>query len=234
MLKALQNYLINRAKNKEQQTDLSAQDAFPVEDIRDDVAVTKDNRLVAVFWISTINLDLMSLGEQSYVFDSFEAFLAGLDGNIQFENVAQPVNLQDYTRMLVQKHEVEENEHKRRLQASYALFAYDHQTHNKIFKKEHYVIIDQKIIGDDDLAYKDALDELNQRAKELEERIRNMFGRDFTLDCYRLTNQQLMYLFQVFYNYAAAMYQPIEEAYVPQVIRKGGEKPDAKVVYIAG
>ncbi|SFD18414.1 hypothetical protein SAMN04488168_12337 [Bacillus sp. 491mf] len=219
MLKFLQNALINRQKNKEQEKELSAQEMLVVEDIKDNVMITKDKKLVMVFWVSAINLDLMSNDEQIYVFESFEAFLAGQEEGFQIENIAQPVNLRNYTHFLADRHDNECNQFKKRLLASYALFANEQQVVKDVIKKEHYVIIDQKIEGNDEIAYQEALQELRQRGKEMQDQIISMLGQDMNLECYMLSNGQLLALLQIFYNYIESVHDALHDVEVPQIIR---------------
>ena len=219
MLKFIQNFLVNRQKDKEKEKELSAQESLAVEDIRDNVIITKNKKLVMVFWVSAINLDLMSIDEQAYVFESFENFLAAQEEDLQFENIAQPVNLRNYTHFLVGKHESEPNQFKKRLQASYAQFANEQQVVKDVVKKEHYVVIDQKIEGDDDISYQEALQELRQRGKEMQDQIISMLGQDMNLECHMLSNGQLLALLQIFYNYIDAVHDSLQDTKVPQIIR---------------
>jgi type IV secretory pathway VirB4 component len=219
MLKKLQDFLVNRQKQKQNTGERSTQELLEVEDIKDDVIITKDQRLVAVIWVSAINLDLMSKAEQRYVFESFEVFLSGLNDNIQFENVAEPVNLRHYLKSLLDTHGKETNGFKKRLLASYTQFVDENQTKKSIVKKEHYIVIDEEIKGKDDFDYHDALEDLSKRVREIKQQIREMLGQDMHLDCNQLNNNQLLALLQVFYNYQEALYQPVEDVGTPQVIR---------------
>lgn len=218
MFKKLQEALISRQKKKDDSKTLSTQDVLDMEDIRDNLITTKDNRLVAIVWVSAINLDLMSKTEQKYVFESFESFVAGLDYNFQFETIAQPVNLREYTKQMINQYDQSQNPYKKRLLGSYVEYTDEHQTRRDVVKKEHYVIISEKIKGGDELAYQDALANLNERVEELKDEITGMMGQDFTLECKQLNNNQLIQLLQVYYNYQDAVHQPIETVEVPQFI----------------
>ncbi|GMG76925.1 hypothetical protein ShirakiTB12_53940 [Priestia megaterium] len=234
MLKKLQSFLIARQKDKNDKENLSTQDFLYIEDIRDNVTITKDSKIVAILRVSAINLDLMSRNEQNYVFESFENFLGGLDDNseIQFETIAQPVNLRSHMADLIRKHEVTTNPFKKRLLRSYIHYNDEHQTKKSVVKKEHYVIIGEKIKGKDELAYQDTLEELEQRTQDLIEEITGMLGDDFTLECEQLNNNEIVQLLQIFYNYQDAVYQPIESIDIPQFITGKKEQEGGVIVEI--
>lgn len=76
---------------------LSTQEKLPIKNIANGCIETKDNRLVKIIEVSSINLSLMNRSDRESVFQSYRSFLSEMEiKEFQTSQIAQPINLDSY------------------------------------------------------------------------------------------------------------------------------------------
>jgi len=140
-----------------------------------DFILTKTGHLVSMIEVSGINLELLNNEEQAYVFDVFNSFLMNTLGDNsnetqQYLDVTMPVDFENYLLSYKKRYLQEENPAKRRLIASYIYDMQEKSNRNEMSTKRHILVLKVKI--------KDkSLTSLENKAKELDEKVRNYINR---------------------------------------------------------
>jgi type IV secretory pathway VirB4 component len=117
------------------------QNFVPVKEIRDGVAVLKDNSLCAILMSSSLNFALKSGDEQTGTLMQFQNFLNSLDFPIQIVIQSRKADIRPYIMSLEERLKVQTNELLRVQNYEYIKFVQSFVEQVDIMKKSFYVVI---------------------------------------------------------------------------------------------
>ncbi|MFS0783352.1 hypothetical protein [Bacillus sp. 1P06AnD] len=164
---------------------------------------TNDNHFVRVFEVSSVNLSLANRPEKRSALDAFKVFMNTTNflKDIQFSQIAQPINLSRHIQVTESKTKNEQNTTKRLLNRSYSKFVENIQKSTDLVTRKRYVILRVKIGNDRDRA----LDDIDQKSKLLISKLESMVLDYTTLRINQLNNEQLSKLIYTCIDYDNAV-----------------------------
>lgn len=191
-------------KNKEQ----TVQDLIPIRNIYNEMIETKDNRLIKVLSISSVNLSLMSHSEQKEVYEGYENFLNTIDAPIQVSRVSTPVDLKKYISELRSVLDSLENPLKKTIMKNYIWYANNIQEDRSMIRRSRYLVFDESYSNDN--SKEEAIRKLRTRVDDYRIKVEEMLRRP-KLDVRELTNKELETYIHMFFDYENAQISNMEE-----------------------
>lgn len=160
---------------------------------------TSDKRFVRVFEVSSVNLSLANKSEKRATLESFRVFMTTITflKNIQFAQIAQPINLSKHLTSITKKQENETNAAKVLLNKGYTKHIEDIQKSRDLVTRKRFIIISQKIGNDRDKA----LDQIDQNSILLMSKVENMSFDYSSLSIKQLNNDELTKLMYTCVDY---------------------------------
>ncbi|MHA7118639.1 TrsD/TraD family conjugative transfer protein [Aerococcus viridans] len=145
-----------------------------------DFVVTKTGYLISMIEISGINLELLNNEEQTYVFDTYNAFLMNTLGDNssetqQYLDMTMPVDFDRYILSYKKRYLLEENPARKKLIASYIYDLQEKIRHNEMSTKRHILVIKEKIKESSLLALENSASELNAKILTYQNRLEDDF-----------------------------------------------------------
>lgn len=145
-----------------------------------DFVVTKTGYLISMIEISGINLELLNDEEQTYVFDTYNAFLMNTLGDNssetqQYLDMTMPVDFDRYILSYKKRYLLENNPARKRLIASYIYDLQEKIRHNEMSTKRHILVIKEKIKESSLLALENSASELNAKILTYQNRLEDDF-----------------------------------------------------------
>lgn len=145
-----------------------------------DFVVTKTGYLISMIEISGINLELLNDEEQTYVFDTYNAFLMNTLGDNssetqQYLDMTMPVDFDRYILSYKKRYLLENNPARKRLIASYIYDLQEKIRHNEMSTKRHILVIKEKIKESSLLALESSASELNAKILTYQNRLEDDF-----------------------------------------------------------
>lgn len=145
-----------------------------------DFVVTKTGYLISMIEISGINLELLNDEEQTYVFDTYNAFLMNTLGDNssetqQYLDMTMPVDFDRYILSYKKRYLLEENPARKKLIASYIYDLQEKIRHNEMSTKRHILVIKEKIKESSLLALENSASELNAKILTYQNRLEDDF-----------------------------------------------------------
>ena len=145
-----------------------------------DFVVTKTGYLISMIEISGINLELLNDEEQTYVFDTYNAFLMNTLGDNssetqQYLDMTMPVDFDRYILSYKKRYLLEENPARKKLIASYIYDLQEKIRHNEMSTKRHILVIKEKIKESSLLALESSASELNAKILTYQNRLEDDF-----------------------------------------------------------
>ena len=145
-----------------------------------DFVVTKTGYLISMIEISGINLELLNDEEQTYVFDTYNAFLMNTLGDNssetqQYLDMTMPVDFDRYILSYKKRYLLEENPARKKLIASYIYDLQEKIRHNEMSTKRHILVIKEKIKESSLLALENSASELNAKILTYQNRMEDDF-----------------------------------------------------------
>lgn len=145
-----------------------------------DFIVTKTGYLISMIEISGINLELLNDEEQTYVFDTYNAFLMNTLGDNssetqQYLDMTMPVDFDRYILSYKKRYLLENNPARKRLIASYIYDLQEKIRHNEMSTKRHILVIKEKIKESSLLALESSASELNAKILTYQNRLEDDF-----------------------------------------------------------
>lgn len=113
----------------------------PVKEIRDGVAILKNNSLVSVLMASSLNFALKSGDEQTGVLMQFQNFLNSLDFPVEIVVQSRKADIKPYLRLLEERLSKQTNELLRVQNYEYIKFVQSFVEQIDIMKKSFYVVV---------------------------------------------------------------------------------------------
>lgn len=195
-------------KKKDKNKEKTVQDLIPIRNIYNEMIETKDNRLIKVLSISSVNLSLMSHNEQREVYEGYENFLNTIDAPIQVSRVSTPVDLKKYISELRSVLDSLENPLKKTIMKSYIWYANDIQEDRSMIRRSRYLVFDESFSSDN--SKEEAVRKLRTRVDDYKIKIEEMLRRP-KLDVRELTNKELETYIHMFFDYENAQISNMEE-----------------------
>lgn len=176
---------MNMDTTKEGAGDVRAK--LPVSNIANGCIETKDNRLVKVIEVSSVNLSLMNDTDRENVLTSYQNFINELEENqIQIEQVAQPINLASYSAWITDVGR-EDKPQLRKLKESYLKQTDDIQKNKSMVTRKRYISISVK-------NKTNAYDTIELKANNIQFKLENMLDGYERLTARILKNDELIRL----------------------------------------
>jgi hypothetical protein len=179
----------------------TAQDLIPIKGIYNEMMETNDKRLIKVLSVSAVNTHLMSYSEEKEVLEGYEAFLRGLRNPLQIARVAEPMDLEEYILQLKAKLAQLQNPYKKKMLASYIMYAKELQEDRDMIRRSRYVIFDESFTTDK--SKEQAIEKLKQRTKDMILAVEDMLYRH-KLQVRELLNHELAKYIHMFFDYESA------------------------------
>lgn len=126
---------------KKQKNKPSVQRYLPIAEIRDDVLVTKEGKLVGVFLVSSINFALKSEEEQEAIIYSYVRFLNAIDFPLQVLIQSRQLDMDTYLAELDHRRREQTNELLKLQMGEYIQFVRELVDIGQIMTKYFYVVI---------------------------------------------------------------------------------------------
>jgi len=189
-----------------------------LKEIRDEVAILKDNSLKAICICSSINFDLLSITEQEAVIARFQEFLNSLDFPVQIVVSSRHFDIQNYLNQIRELEKKQTNELMRVQTSEYVNFVQSFVEFANIMSKSFYVVVPFRIVETREEGFggrikniigarkpkkeKFAVEKFKQYKTQLDQRI-NLITEGLQglgIKSVPLNDEQLTELFYEFYN----------------------------------
>lgn len=160
---------------------------MPISNIANGCIETKDNRLVKIIEVSSINLSLMNNADQRNVFVAFQNFIKEIEENeFQISQIAQPINLDSYAAW-VSENARDDKAALRKLKNAYLNQIDDIQKNKSMVTRKRYVIVSVPNKGD-------AIDKIELKANNIKFKLESMLPGNDGLKAKILKNDDLIQL----------------------------------------
>jgi len=189
-----------------------------VKEIRDGVAVLKDNSLKAVCICSSINFDLLSTAEQEAITARFQEFLNSLDFPLQIVISSRHFDIDNYLNQIKELEKKQTNELLRVQTSEYINFVQSFVEFANIMNKSFYVIIPFRVVEAREEGFAEKIktvitaqkpkkvqfeiEKFRQYKAQLDQRVNLIIGglQGLGIKAVPLNDEQLTELFYEFYN----------------------------------
>ncbi|TSC59968.1 MAG: hypothetical protein G01um1014107_305 [Parcubacteria group bacterium Gr01-1014_107] len=119
----------------------ATQEFVPIKEIRDGIAVLKDNSLRAIVMVSSLNFALKSEAERSAIIYEFQNFLNSVDFSVQICIQSRRLDIRPYLALLEQREKIQVNELMKIQTREYIDFIKDFAENTNIMTKSFFVVI---------------------------------------------------------------------------------------------
>lgn len=188
---------VNRRKIQKEST----QSKIPIKKIAHETYETKDNALVAVLKIDTINLSLENDENETRILDNYEnRMLVNLDFDIQQQIVAEKIDLREHRNQQINELETIQDPIERRLKASYIDYVKEKENNNNLVKKQRYVVIREEFDPNEKGSRQKAKEELKHKVERVQSLLENIPIKS-KLRSSLCTNEGLKHSLRLFLDY---------------------------------
>ena len=189
-----------------------------VKEIKEDVAIMKDNSMKAICICSSINFELLSTDEQEAITVRFQEFLNSLDFSVQIIVASRHFEVDDYLDQIRELEKKQTNELLRVQTSEYINFVKSFVEFANIMTKSFYMVVPFRVVESREQGFVDRIKNLvmaqkpqketfkpesfNQYKSQLEQRINLIVSglQGLGIKAVPLNNEQLTELFYEFYN----------------------------------
>lgn len=196
----------------------AVQQFVEVKEIKNNVAIMKDNSLKAVCICSSINFDLLSTEEQEAIIARFQEFLNSLDFSIQITIASRHFEIDTYLNQIKALEKKQTNELLKIQTGEYINFVQSFVEFANIMNKSFYIVIPFKIIEAREESFVDKIkniitaqkpkkgkfeiEKFNQYKSQLDQRVNLIIQglQGLGVKAMPLNDEQLIQLFYEFYN----------------------------------
>jgi uncharacterized protein YuzB (UPF0349 family) len=203
--------------NMKNSKELSTQEKLPIKNIANGCIETKDNRLVKIIEVSSINLSLMNRADRKDVFESYQNFVNELEvKEFQTSQIAQPINLDYYAAWIAEKAR-DDRPALRKLKKAYLNQIDDIQKNKSMVTRKRYLTF--SVPNNDS-----ALDKVEIIANNIQFKLENMLSGSDKLRAIILKNDDLLKLIYTCVDFENAQSQGssiTDKAYVQAPIVLG-------------
>jgi len=188
---------VNRRKIQKEST----QSRIPIKKIAHETYETKDNALVAVLKVDTINLSLENDENETRILDNYEKrMLVNLDFDIQQQIVAEKIDLREHRNQQINELEAIEDPIQRRLKESYIDYVKEKENNNNLVKKQRYVVIREEFSPNVQGSKQKAREELKHKVERVQNLLENIPVKS-KLSSTLCTNEGLKHSLRLFLDY---------------------------------
>jgi len=193
---------------KEQGSAGDTREKLPIRNIANGCIETKDNRLVKIIEVSSINLSLMNSENRKKVFEEFQNFINELkltdlaEKEIQISQIAQPINLDSYAAWITDTAR-DDKPKLRKLKNAYLNQIDDIQKNSSMVTKKRYIILS---VPDKN----DALDKIEMKTNDVQGKLNDMLPGHEKLQAKILKNDDLIKLMYTTIDFENAQSQGSE------------------------
>lgn len=160
---------------------------IPIKNIANGCIETKDNRLVKIIEVSSINLYLMSQKDRHDVFEAYQNFLNEIDeSEFQVSQIAQPINLDSYAAWVTETAR-DDTPALRKFKDAYLNQIDNIQKSKSMVTRKRYLIISVS-------NKENALDMIQMKANNIQFKLENMLSGNDSLRATILKNDELIKL----------------------------------------
>ena len=132
-------------KNKKQKPKIPTQQYINIAEIHDDTVIMKDNTLVAVLMVSSINFALKSEEEQNAIVQAYIAFINSLNFSTQIVIQSRKLNIKNYLEDLRKTEKEQTNELLKIQIGEYIRYVQELVELGDIMSKRFYVVVSYNI-----------------------------------------------------------------------------------------
>lgn len=176
---------MNMTKRREMEEDTRYK--IPISNVANGCIETKDNRLVKIIEVSSINLSLMNQTDQRYVFEAYQSFINEMEEKeFQISQIAQPINLDSYFAWVTETAR-DDTPALRKLKGAYLDQIDDIQKNKSMVTRKRYMIISVPNKGD-------ALGNIEMKANHIQFKLESMLSGYESLNAKILKNDELIKL----------------------------------------
>jgi hypothetical protein len=143
------------------------------------------------------------------------------------EIVSMPVDLKNYIAQQEELHQKTKNFNQKALIKSYIEYCRNMESSRKIMQRSRYIIFDEQINGETVKDYQDALSEIKHKSETIKTGL-----KDVKLTCESVNNNELIKLFQVFFNYEDSLYHTIDPRSLNKVTTLDKEITDERGFHV--
>ncbi|NQV87933.1 MAG: hypothetical protein HQ402_00050 [Parcubacteria group bacterium] len=119
----------------------ATQDFVPIKEIRDGIAVLKDDSLRAILLASSLNFSLKSDDERAAILIQFQDFLNSLDFSIQIFMQSRRLDIRPYIALLEQQEKKQLNDLMKIQTQEYIEFIKDFTENTSIMTKHFFIVV---------------------------------------------------------------------------------------------
>ncbi len=117
------------------------QDFVPVRDVKDNVVILKDGRMLGIMLASSINFSLKSMDEQEAILSQFQSFLNTVDFSLQFYVQSRRLDINPYLQQLAEREAVQENDLMKIQLREYMEFIRTFTAEAEIMSKNFFIVV---------------------------------------------------------------------------------------------
>ncbi len=189
-----------------------------VKEIKEGVAIMKDNSMKAICVCSSMNFELLSTNEQEAIVARFQEFLNSLDFSLQIIIASRHFEIDNYLNQIRELEKKQTNELLRIQTSEYVNFVESFVEFANIMNKSFYVVIPFRVVEAREESFIDKLknviatqkpkkeefsmEKFNQYKSQLEQRVNLIIQglQGLGIRAVPLNDEQLTELFYEFYN----------------------------------
>lgn len=119
----------------------STQNFVPVHDVKENVVILKDGRMVSIMLASSINFALKSADEQEAILLQFQSFLNTLDFSLQFYVQSRRLDISPYLKLLEERESTQDNDLMKIQVREYMEFIHAFTTEADVMSKNFFVVV---------------------------------------------------------------------------------------------
>lgn len=183
---------------------------------------TTDKYFVKVYEVGSLNTSLMDLEEEREVYNAFKGFMTTLNfiNEIQFEQIASPISLEQHLMKIEKRNLRESNPVKVLLNQGYVKSLNDNiQKSRELITRKRYVIFREKIGSNREKS----LNEISTKGQMLKSKLENVTFAYTTLQVTELKNDDLIKLMFVCVDYDNAV------SVGDEIIKRASDKADFSI-----
>lgn len=172
----------------------STQSWLPIQDIRDGVVITKDDRYIKIMEFSPINFLLRSSAEQDSILFSFQSMLKIAPCKLQFKVISRTADTEKYLASIRREQKREQNKNCRQLQEEYLNLVESIGLREGVSRRFFLIFEYEPVFANHKGVFEDIVYELDNMAYNIQSRMAQC-GNEFIED-----ENEDQKLIELFYN----------------------------------
>lgn len=119
----------------------ASQDFVPIRDVRNNVAILKNGKMISILMGSSINFALKSVDEQKAILSQFQSFLNTLDFSVQFYIQSRRLDIDPYIAQLKTRENNQDNDLMKIQLREYIAFIKTFTTEVDVMSKSFFIVV---------------------------------------------------------------------------------------------